>query len=355
MQALDSKIISNLRFLLIVGVVLIHSGIEMNIPLSQYTVYKFFIEDAIIGTVTRVCVPLFFLFSGYLFFANIEKFSKKVYWEKISKRSKSLFIPYLFYNTFAIILFGTIGLLYPQMQSGATPPVQTWTCNTIISLYWDYGSNLPIVPQFWFIRNLMVMVLVSPIIYYLIKKMGCLGVLIVIGLWIVNVWEFGIPGTMGLSFFILGAYLGLKKISLYNLVCKLKMVGGLYPIGVLFDICTKQFTFNIYIHNVVILLGLIFWIFIVGTLLKKGRMKSNNFLADSAFFIFAMHEPYMGKFKHLCYNILPNLVDSQLWVQFQLIFYYFVIAFIWISILVVLFYSIKKISPKFAIFICGGR
>lgn len=169
MQAIDSRIISFLRFPMIVGIVLIHSGLDIE-ENSAYPIYDYFVTRGIIGTFTRVCVPLFFLISGYLFFCNQNTFDKKVYISKIKKRTRSLLEPYLFYNALAICLFAIMGLLKPNLQSGVVPPISEWNIALVASLFWDYGGNLPMVPQFWFIRNLIVIVVLSPLLYGLIKK-----------------------------------------------------------------------------------------------------------------------------------------------------------------------------------------
>lgn len=169
MQAIDSRIISFLRFPMIVGIVLIHSGVDID-GISSYPLYEYVVTRGIIGTITRVCVPLFFLISGYLFFCNIKRFDRLAYVAKLKKRGRSLLEPYLFYNALAICLFALMGFVRPELQSGVVPPLSQWTPALFMSLFWDYGNNLPMVPQFWFVRNLMLIVLLSPVLYWLIKK-----------------------------------------------------------------------------------------------------------------------------------------------------------------------------------------
>lgn len=182
MQAIDSRIISFLRFPMIVGIVLIHSGVDID-GISSYPIYEYVVTRGIIGTFTRVCVPLFFLISGYLFFCNIKWFDKNAYGMKLRKRARSLLEPYLFYNALAVCLFAIMGLLKPDLQSGVVPPLSEWSPTLVASLFWNYGNNLPMVPQFWFIRNLMVIVLLTPVLYWLIKRVKLVVVLILGALW----------------------------------------------------------------------------------------------------------------------------------------------------------------------------
>jgi fucose 4-O-acetylase-like acetyltransferase len=55
-----------------------------------------------------IAVPLFFFISGFLFFLNIENFNLQSYGNKLQTRGKTLLIPYLFWNLFAIAIYSLI-------------------------------------------------------------------------------------------------------------------------------------------------------------------------------------------------------------------------------------------------------
>lgn len=167
---------------MIVGIVLIHSGLEVK-DMAQAPVYDYLVVRGIIGTFTRVCVPLFFIISGYLFFAHLEKFGREEYLYKLRRRGRSLLEPYLFYNGLAVCLFAVLGLVKPELQGGTTPPVSQWTPAVVASLFWDYGGNLPMVPQFWFVRNLMCIVVATPLIYWLVRTTKGAVVILLAVLW----------------------------------------------------------------------------------------------------------------------------------------------------------------------------
>lgn len=356
MQPIDSKIISFVRFPMIVGIVLIHSRLPKPMDCTATPIYDYVVEKGCIGTFMRVCVPLFFMISGYLFFANVaENFGKTEYFSKLKSRLHSLLKPYLFYNALAVVLFLIMGLMRPDLQSGFTPVVSEWNAPLVVSLFWDYGKNIPIVPQFWFIRNLMVIVLLTPFIYFLIKKVGYFFVSVLGCLWVLNVWEFGIPGTMGLFFFSLGAAMAIKGESVFDVAVRLRCIGFLYPMLALVDILTKTCAFNIYVHNVAILSGMLFVWYWVGNLLAKyAGLKMNALLSASTFFLFAVHEPYHGKFTQLFLKMMPTpcdgLVGDVMWTV-----YYFLWSAIWTASIVCLFALIRKVSPRVAVFLSGGR
>lgn len=242
------------------------------------------------------------------------------------------------------------------MQNGETPPVKNWNLSVLLSMYWDMGHNLPIVPQFWFIRNLMVFILFTPVVYYMIKKLNILLPLILGVLWVINIGEFDIPGTMCLFWASLGGYFSIQNISISEAVKRIKYVGGLYPLLALIDILTKGKEYNIYIHNFGILSGIIFlWSLLACFLAKKTNFSANKYLLASTFFVFAMHEPYAGKIKSIFWKVLPDLSINQTVADIQLVVYYFLWVIIWITFLVFTFLVIKRIMPKLAMFLSGGR
>lgn len=352
---IDSKIISFLRFPMIIGIVLIHSGVELNYNYTQYPIYNYVVNNGIIGTFTRICVPLFFMISGYLFYYKLNDLNIKTYLYKLTRRIHSLFIPYVFWNSLAICLFFVMDVAFPRLKSGATPPLSD--ISTFFSLYWMKKPDLlPIVPQFWFIRNLMIIVVLTPVIYWLINRLKLLIVLFWGILWVLHIYEFMIPGTMALFFFTLGAYFSINYKKISDFAIKNKWVGFPYPLFALFDIITKNQVYNIYIHNIAILSGMIFVInlllFIIN---KKSNFYPSKTLLASTFFIFAAHEPYMGKFKTVCYKILPTISLNKSVADIQFLIYYIFVAALWIILLITVYCCLNKISNKFTLFITGGR
>lgn len=340
---------------MIVGIVLIHSGLDVD-DNSVFPIYDYVVTKGIIGTLTRVCVPLFFLISGYLFFCNQTEFDKAAYICKIKKRSRSLLEPYLFYNALAVCLFAILGILKPDLQSGVVPPISDWNVGLIISLFWDYGNNLPMVPQFWFIRNLMVMVVFTPLLYTLLKRGRWIVVALLGGLWGGNVWEFGIPGTMGLFFFSLGAYFAINGVSPYSFVRKFRHVGYVYPLLFIMDVMTKGEAYNVYLHKFAILSGMVFWVSVIGCFLDRHESYiPNALLQASTFFIFAMHSPYNGKIVNVMLHFMPSMSTNSFVADVQYCLYYFLTASFWILILLSIFALIRKVRPKMAIFLSGGR
>ena len=136
---LQFKVFDWLRFPLIVGVVFIHCfGKPFDFDaidfanLSAMDYYNLF-RVAISRVLTHICVPVFYLISGYLFFIRLEKWDNSVYLNKLKKRSKSLLIPFLIWNSFAIIL----SLIGTYRHEGLLGIHNFFVENGYWHLYWD--------------------------------------------------------------------------------------------------------------------------------------------------------------------------------------------------------------------------
>jgi surface polysaccharide O-acyltransferase-like enzyme len=104
---MQSKVIDFLRFPLCILVVFIHNqdaSIDKQLQETYWICNELFSE--ILG---RVAVPLFFFFSGFLFFLNVNTFNIKNIKNKLESRVKTLLVPYLFWTMLIVIIFN-IGL-----------------------------------------------------------------------------------------------------------------------------------------------------------------------------------------------------------------------------------------------------
>lgn len=112
-------------------------------------------------------VPIFFIISGFLLFYKVDKYTTGTYAQKMKNRFHTLLVPYLIWNTLYMILFYVIG----QKNVILSEVPELYGDNTSISkfLYIAYVRP-PVDGPLWFIRNLIVMDLLSPVLYVIIKK-----------------------------------------------------------------------------------------------------------------------------------------------------------------------------------------
>ena len=113
--------------------------------------------------------PLFYFTSGYLFFLGVK--NVKECFPKMKKRVRTLLIPYLLANTIAFLLFAVldgISRLSPALYGVANFHILDWlsldVSTLLYNVYWK-----PVAFQLWFVRDMMLFVLLSPLVYFLLN------------------------------------------------------------------------------------------------------------------------------------------------------------------------------------------
>lgn len=151
---------------------------------DTYEILKILVSQ----TLVKVVVPAFFVMSGYLFFANVEKFTKEVYWQKIKRRIKTLLIPYVIWNLLMAVKQNSL-----EVNSFWTP------------------VNMPL----WFLRDLIIVSLLTPIIYIGVKRLVWWMMLLLLPIYVTGLWAIQPElNPYAICFFTLGAMLGIRKMNL---------------------------------------------------------------------------------------------------------------------------------------------
>ncbi|MDR6733741.1 MULTISPECIES: acyltransferase family protein [unclassified Sphingobacterium] len=363
-EQLLSKTIDFLRFPLIVGVVFIHTDFSniiiqgsKQVDLRQFAVFAqvFLLFSKL---VFEVCVPLFFFISGFLFFYGTASFTFSVYFNKLRRRVHSLLIPYIFWNLAVLLFFFLAQTFFGGLLSGVNKPIIQYNLTDWLWSLWDTShvhvkaaKNLPINSPFWFIRDLMVVLLLSPIIYFLIRKVGVFAVLILGVVWLFKPY-FYLPGwsTVSFFFFSAGAYFSLHNKNFvlvmqsflpWSVLCYvLLIIAAFYGFG-------KGGWSYLYCANV--LLGLLSAVAVTGYFIEKGSWRPNHFLVSASFFIFAYHRlPLVFIIKFLFIQVRPQT-------DVALLFLYFVCPVCVILLGLLFFWVISMLFPRFTAVICGGR
>lgn len=288
------EVIRQLRFPMIVFVTFAHSygGVEEGFSLltSECNTYEF-LKLLLSQTLIKVAMPVFFIMSGYLFFANVETWNSNIYKTKIWRRIRTLLIPYLIWNLLMTIKLKTF----------------SW------SMFWVYwrpaGSQIdwfgqeqmmtaPANMPLWFLRDLMVVSLLTPIIYILIRKLGywLIGLLAIS--YLSGVYAF-IPGlsVYAIYFFTFGAFLSIHKM---NLVASLKRVEiPAYVLSVLFAI-SMLLTYNTMVFSSLMLCfrltGAIAVFCLASRILSSTNRRLPSVVCDSSYFIYLAHYVFFFSF-----------------------------------------------------------
>ena len=318
-----------------------------------------------------VAVPMFFFISGYLFFKGLENWNYELWKGKMIKRVRTLLIPYFLWNLIAILAFPVIRLGGALLNG--SPIDDLWAVvedRGFIRLFWDrtlFDGNIqnttnmlgwrvpcgqPTNTPMWFVRDLMVVLLFSPLIHKLIDKGKFAFIILLAGLYIVNIW---IPisgfSIRSVFFFSWGAYYSLHGFYIVESFRKIK-----WPIGLLFILglsLIPMFWSNNSVFPILVrlftIVSLVFVFNVASYLIEKEKVAVNANLARSSFFVYCSH--------------MVIIISVVMWVVMALPFHSGLMQTLLFIAATILVYAIchciylfmNKFMPKVLAVLTGGR
>ena len=112
--------------------------------------------------ILRVDIPCFIMLSAYLFYRN---FTMKRLGEKLNKRLHSLLVPYLLWNTIYYVAY---------VAASRIPGLQTIANRTDLVITtsgaWQAITKYTFNPVFWFMYQIILLVLLAPVLYLFLKN-----------------------------------------------------------------------------------------------------------------------------------------------------------------------------------------
>lgn len=345
-----------LRFPLTIIILVVHvfsvTGIPTPYGVSHTQLFPV-IQEFINAFVRGHSVPIFFFISGYVFFLGCD-LTCLSYWKKLKTRFYSLFLPYTIWNAIALLMVIFISI---NLNRELSINIQN-----VVSCFWSYDGEiiglpnnlgLPINGPTWYMRDLMLIVIITPLLNVLLKgNRGGFFMAILFVLYLCNNWslEIMLP-IISLFFFSFGAY-----ISLNNGICIIKKFGKL-SISLYIILGTIYLLFHDEIPNnylgllkdVKIFVGIFVAYNISHWLLKTGCCKVNTFLASSSFFIYISHGIIYGPvLKSMFILIQPETI-------FAMLIVYIMACLLIIAVLLFVYYVIKRHIPSLTLILTGGR
>ena len=215
-QKLSAKF-KGVSFICALLVVLLHSYTQaMDSTTGALHLFGWFLCVGICG----IAVPFFFIISGYLLAYQVD--DGVPYSRLVTKRLKSLGLPYLYWCLIYTVTYVAF-TIYGNHLAGR--PLDTNTSLILPLTSWQnpfrlFGFDMFLFPAdgpLWYVRNLMLLVIASPLLLVTMKKKATSLIILAIFafLYIVHFmiprpwWQFFETGfsTRGFLFFSLGIYL----------------------------------------------------------------------------------------------------------------------------------------------------
>lgn len=352
-----SRTIEWLRFFCAAAVVFIHAfhpeaGTD---PVTWHGGVYDTVRILVSEGITRVAVPSFFLISGYLFFLHLEAWNREVWTRKLQRRVRSLLLPYLLWNAIAIAV--SLAVLYPKATAagGEAPLLSAWWDGIGgLRAFWDSGTGgMPIDFPLWFIRDLLVLVLLTPLVYALVRFAGWVGVLALAGLYLPAIFE-DLPGLSagGLLFFTLGALFAVRGMDFVRLFGRCRYGATLLALPCLVGmVLTHDIRPDAWVwtHRAFTVAGSVALIGWAGRGVERGSLQIRPLLPKSSFLLFAAHGMLLPLLQWLMGSVLPGESDAAALVR------YFAAPLLTILLLLAVYRLAEKGCPRTLALLTGGR
>lgn len=353
LNARQSELIKTMRFPLIVLVLYEHSvriySAPMTFSMDSANVFHFFTE-MFSHFFCPIGVCWFFFFSGFLFYHNLRDGQFNWQWTKRKwvRRFHSVLLPHLFWNLFSVAAILLVTWLFNLLSVTITSDQMEVVRKG--PLFWFITG--PIDFPLWYLRDLLIMSILAPLMYYPIQKWPWVSLAAILVLYIVSfkVRFFLFPTF---SLFSMGVWMSIRKDNVIAL-CRLIKYPAAIIAFLLLPFATSFYgghsDYDIFLSRLFFPSGMVTFLNICDALYDNLRYRKLMLeLTETVFFIYAVHEIYiLGWVKGLFLRVFGQTLAAK-WVS------YLFVPIITLFICLALFYLLKRFLPKVLSFVCGWR
>ncbi|WP_072166289.1 acyltransferase [Erwinia sp. Leaf53] len=350
----QSERIQALRYPLIIGVVLIHAAtFNVDILQDNFSAINRFIINYFSHSLGRLSVPFLFMLSSFFLYSKLVG-GISSYKTQMSKRIKGLLLPYILWNLI-VLGISVAAELVPSLSAMISSDRPRFSDMSFIQLFsTTFGfSSYPISYQFWFIRNLFLLCLISPVFFILKSEVYKVFFLFFLALlWVFNpVLEYS-EAIESVTFFYVGFLLS-RSNKWFDFIDKNRSILIFFFIITSISDALLRNTFTgLMIHKISILLGCAFLISVSLSIVDSKNYFVKNLLVSlggASFFVFAAHEPTLTVVRKVLYKTVQFSGDSYT------TFIYFCSTFVTVVICTFVYYVLSAISLKYFSYLTGGR
>lgn len=334
-----------MKFVLILLVIMIHANFTplLSSPTAASTAFNqgFGIFRSI---VLSNAVPVFFLLSGFLFYGV----RSDGYKQKLKRRVKTLLVPYILWNTLALLLLlvkktPLFCRFFPSYQNfDLTLP------NIFVGYFVMPPLGFPYDYVLWFIRNLLIVLCLSPLIGYGIRRLR---------------WWF-IPFSLLLvELLIVG--MGIDDRYMLSMSILMFSAGGVLAVSTARRWWNYIAIVLFVISETILLFAPAYWMMIILDLIKytsfgiialqiferlanRGWTISRQ-LTDSTFFIYAFH----GLFVTVCCHMVCSWIEPQS-IMFCIV-NYILCCLLLFGISYLAYITLRRLWPRLLSLLSGSR
>jgi hypothetical protein len=275
-------------------------------------------------------VPLLSMISGWLFFSFPPDDARAALKKRILRRSKSLYLPLVVWN--AAYLAALYAVFWVNPHASVFTHLNRLNMDFSTAGWREYGNALfavtsePLAFQFWFVRDLFVTVLISPILWLAIRHTPWTGAVALCVIWLGG-WSMGIFIRSDVPFFFyMGALIRRKHmpttiplratlglIMLYVTLACLRALAP-YAVPTAADLVNPLWL-DVATRAMRIIGVLACW----GTLYRLAQTRWGERIAEFgglAFFLHSAHWPLLAIVKAMLWRLMPQDTDAWMLVHY---------------------------------------
>lgn len=280
----------------------------------------FFIQYFISQGLARFRVPMFFILSGYFYFAAVQR-TEGDFHTQLIKRIRTIALPYLLWSIIGLSLYAI--MQWPMATRGFfihTPVHDLTPLQLLHRLLIE-----PVPYQLWFLRDLMVVFALGPVILPFIRAFGAWAMFPPMLLWVLEV-DLMLVSNEAFPFFVAGGWLAIRgpaqepelndRTRLAIVISWLSLV-LLKTVLVVWNAVSIRVINNL--HHLAVFMGLIA-VWVGYDLIVQGRDVRHTLLyrfTAFTFFIYASHEPLLSVVKNVLFVLLGHHAMANLLVYFM--------------------------------------
>lgn len=353
----ESKRIFFLRAICMIMVIYLHQYTsEINFSNATVALNHSLIIESVEYIISRIitfsAVPLYFLMSSILLY------SKEFTWaNNMKKKMRTLILPYVLWITIYILIY-FIGQSLPGTRhffSNSGRFVYQMRGIDFLNAYTGYFGGKIFVNALWFLRDLIVLNILAPVIKWIIDKIPFLYMFMLLMLWSMVGTDFSmVLNTQSICFFSLGYYVVKYNVRMRHIdsIPTLQLICA-YALFVFCEFLLYQQNNSLAIaaHCISVLLG-------IALVVKLSEWLHNNnssvitklllIVSEYSFFIFVSHDFVQTVLKKISIKVLPQVEVIQLCE-------YLVIPLFTCIICILIGMIIKKINRSTYSLITGAR
>lgn len=301
------------------------------------------IQGLLSHNMLHVAIPIFFLNASFFLFAGLQGVSPL--YERMRRRIYSLLVPYLAWSAFWLILvLGLNHLAGFQLVEFDGPVLR--------HLFVD-----PLPGQLWFLRDLLMLVVFSPLVLVMPFRLLVVLTISVLCWWLFEQtpsvlsmrqeW-YEVISNEAIAWFFIGAAAARKPVLTSSLLERgapitiLILLAAIWLVGPYLTLPSQL------AHGISIVAGTLFLLFAINPLAPVARHPIVNFLSGYGFLFYLGHHPALGMLESVIIALAPGSVVLHALV------YVFMPLFV-IAMIVLVFGSLYRLANPIVFILNGGR